>query len=196
MTNCLVLITGIGEAAYGFKSLRESVMWKHIEARYSDVVEIRYQPIMDKYAVVGKSLLDPLRLMFTPQGWEAEEHIRKRLHQIRGTYNEVDVLTHSLASWMIYKMDVRFENMYVVASPIGWCTAVSRWAVRVNIGTPKVSCKKLIYLYSKKDPVSMFPTRIGKYLVGDKNHTFETGTSHNLDEYLDYMSHLGYDVLI
>lgn len=188
MKRCLVFISGIAEKAYGKDTLVKCKEFKQkINKIYGQehIKEIHYQPIMDKFAFLGKSLLDPVRLLFSPTGWAAEKFVQKELQKLTSQYDEVDVITHSQGSWMVMKSNVKIRRCYNIANPIGWFAPLARWLVQLNIGKPKLVVDELFYIYSTSDLVSKRPPKIEKKWTcrAEKVTVINTETVHDLDKY-------------
>ncbi len=193
MKRCLVLISGISSHAYGLEQIcTQKHFYRKIVEKYgrNHIYEIDYQKIMDRHALLMKSILDPLRLMFSPDGWAAERHVNDELQKFNERYDEVDVLTHSQGSWMVLKANAHIHNAYIIASPIGWFAPIARTMVRMNVGTPKLIVDNLFYIYSTKDLVSKQPPEIkGKWSFHAKNiQVIDTKTIHDLRKYLIALS--------
>lgn len=193
MKRCLVFITGISDNAYGIEqACQEKVFWRKMVAKYGrdHIHEINYQTILDKYAFAFKSLLDPVRLVMMPKGWRAEKFVQLELIRFNTLYDEVDVISHSLGSWIVLKCRAFIHNLYLIASPIGWIAPIARSFVQLNVGTPKVIVDNLFYIYSESDPVSENPPIIeGKWrLKANKLEVINTETVHDLRKYLVYLN--------
>lgn len=189
MKKCLVFLTGISDAAYGIEQVsKKKLLWNKLVNKYGrqHIYEIDYQKILDKHAFAFKSLMDPVRLVMLPKGWRAEKYVQDELQRLNKIYDEVDVISHSLGSWIVLKCKAFIHNLYLVASPIGWIAPLARTFVQLNVGRPKVVVDNLFYIYSESDPVSMNPPTIeGKWrLKADKLQVIDTGTSHDLQKYL------------
>lgn len=193
MKRGLVLLGGISDHEY----MREQVasvksVHKNLIDKYGacHIHAIDYQPIMDKNAIICKSLLDPARLILEPNGWRAQAYVEGELKRLCKIYDQVDVISHSQGSWMILKCDVKVHNLYLIASPIGFCTFIGRNIVQMNVGNPKIKVDNLYYSYSKEDPVSQFPPEIkGKWALGAKHiEVINSGTTHDLTKYLVYLN--------
>lgn len=188
MKKCLALIGGVSDHDYMLDNLVQcKSLWRKLLAKYGreHIYNVRYQDIMDKHALLMKSVLDPVRLMLTPNGWAAERHVDSFLKDLEGKYDEVDVITHSQGSWMVLKADVKLNKLWNIANPIGWFAPLARTMVRLNIGKPKVKVKELFYIYSSEDFVSKKPPRIkGKWtLDATKIHTIDAKTIHDAKKY-------------
>jgi hypothetical protein len=189
MKRCLILVGGISDHAYGLDQLCEyKTFYQKMVKKYGrqHIYEIDYQKIMDKYAFAFKSLMDPVRLVMMPKGWRAEKFVEKELQRYASMYDEVDVISHSLGSWILPKCKVILNNLYLIASPLGWFTPTARKFVQLNVWNPKVRPKNLYYIYSTKDPISSHPPKLdGKWsMKSDHLEIIDTGTSHDLRKYL------------
>lgn len=195
MRRCLVLLGGISDHAYMKQQISQvTTVHKQLINKYgaTHIHEVNYQPIMDKHAVIAKSLLDPARLVINPDGWKAQAYVEGELKRLCSIYDEVDVISHSLGSWMILKCNVKINNLFLIASPIGFSTFIARNIVQMNVGTPKIRVQNLLVGYSKNDLISCFPPEISKKnkwgLGADYIEVRETGTSHGIDKYLVYLN--------
>ncbi len=191
---CLVLISGIAGDAYGKKELeKHEDIYKSLVYKYGEenIIDIDYQPIMDRGAILGNTLLDPLRLLLNPNGWAAQKFVNDRLKEITATYEIVDVMTHSLGSWMVLKAKVNIHKLILIASPIGFAGVLGRHTVRANIWSPSIVVNKLYYVYSTNDPVSCFPplnihgSKWG--CKSDQVYLLNSHTGHGLGDYINYM---------
>lgn len=193
MQKCLVLLGGISDHAYMKQQLTQvPTVYKQLMNKYgaTHIHEINYQPIMDKHAILAKSLLDPARLVINPDGWKAQSYVECEMKRLCSIYDQVDVISHSLGSWMILKCDVKINSLHLIASPIGFSTFIARNIVQMNVGTPKIKCKNLYYSYSSNDLVSCFPPAIqGKWKLGSTYcEVRNTGTPHDFTRYLIYLN--------
>ena len=195
MMRGLVLLGGISDHEY----MREQVasvksVHKNLIDKYGacHIHTIDYQPLMDKHAILFKSLLDPARLVLNPNGWRAQAYVEGELKRLCKIYDQVDVISHSLGNWLVSKCNVKLNNLYMIANPIGFCTLIGRNIVRLDIGTPKVTCNSLFYAYSKQDLVSCKPPEITKSnrwgLKSNYLEVIETGTHHDVTKYLTYIN--------
>jgi hypothetical protein len=189
MKRCLIIVGGISDHAYGIEQLcKQKVIWKRLINKYGrdHIYEIDYQKIMDKYAFAFKSLLDPVRLTLMPKGWRAEKFVEKELQRYASLYDEVDVISHSLGSWILPKCNVRLNNLYLIASPLGWFTPLARGFVKLNVWSPKVKPNKLFWICSKNDPISNHPPELkGKWTMGANYVEYiDSGTTHDLGKYM------------
>jgi predicted alpha/beta hydrolase family esterase len=192
---CLVLVSGIAGQAYSLKELKKNeVIYSKLVKRYGEdnIIEIDYQPIMDRHAILGDTILDPIRLLINPDGWAAERFVEVSLQNICKEYPTVNVITHSLGSWIILKCNAKINNLTLIASPIGFAGILGRHTVRLNIGKPKLKVFRLNYIWSSNDPVSCFPPKFdinGKWgLDATYMINVNTRTGHSLGEYLEYIS--------
>lgn len=190
----LVLISGISDKAYSLSEImKHDDVAKTLTYKYGidNIIEIDYQPIMDQAAILGDTLLDPLRLLMNPNGWRAENYVRETLNNICTQYETVDVMTHSLGSWIILKCNAKINKLILIASPIGFAGIIGRESVRLNIWKPKLEAFRMYTLYSKNDPVSCFPPvnrETSKWRCGsDLYHEYDTKTGHGLDQYLSWI---------
>lgn len=189
MKRCCVLITGVSDHAYGLEQLCSyKTFYKKMVEKYGreHIYEIDYQKIMDKYAFAFKSLMDPVRLVMMPKGWRAEKFVEDELQRYTSLYDEVDVISHSLGSWIVLKANVKINNLYLIASPVGWFTPAARGFVQLNVWSPKIRPENLYWIYSKNDPISSHPPEMkGRWLMKSKHHELiDTGTVHDLRKYL------------
>jgi hypothetical protein len=190
----LVLISGIAGEAYGTTELKKhKEVYKALCYKYGEenIIDIDYQPILDRHAFLGDTLLDPLRLLLNPNGWAAERYVAETLAQITTQYDKVDVMTHSLGSWIVLKCKAKINKLILIASPIGFSGILGRHTVRANIWSPKIETLKLHFVYSTNDPVSCFPPQhIEDSKWGCKCGIFKqvnSGTGHGLGDYLEYL---------
>jgi len=191
---CLVLIGGVSEYAYLLEQIIKcKALWNYFVGKYErdHIYNLNYQPIMDKHALVMKSIFDPIRLILTPNGWAAERYVNETLQKLSQEYEEVDVISHSQGSWMVMKADVKLNNLWNFANPIGWFSPLARTAVRINIGKPKVEVKNLYYIYSSKDLISKRPPEIkGKWTCkADYIEVIDTYTSHDMRDYISKINY-------
>jgi len=189
MKKGLVFITGISDRPYGIEQIcQQKEFWRKIVNKYGreHIHEINYQDIMDKYAFAFKSLLDPVRLVMMPKGWRAERFVAQELIRLSSIYEELDVITHSLGSWIVLKANVKVHNLYLIASPIGWTLPAGRTFVQLNIGNPRIVADNLFYIYSDSDFISKYPPVIeGKWtLKADNVRVINTKTVHDLRKYI------------
>lgn len=184
----LVLVGGISDHSYMKDQIKESNLSKEIECYYPNIIEIDYQHILDKYAVCFKSLGDPLRLMLTPFGREAQTYVEKSLQMIQHKYTHIDLMSHSQGSWMTMKCNVEVKNYFCIANPIGFSGIIGRTAVHLNIGKPKIRAKRFYNIFSSKDLVSCFQPRDQKWDVGKAVSKYiDTETGHGLKDYCDVL---------
>lgn len=191
---CLVLISGIAGEAYSLEEIKKNVeVYRLLCYKYGEknLIEIDYQPIMDRHAILGDTLLDPFRLLLNPNGWAAERYVIESLRQITKDYTKVDVMSHSLGSWIVLKANVTINKLILIASPIGFSGILGRHTVRTNIWKPKIEVLRLYYVYSTNDLVSCFPPKnIENSKWGCKCGIFKQincHTGHGLGQYLDYL---------
>ncbi len=193
----LVLITGIAEKDYGMSTVRKHKYYKTLRVIYDEIVEIPYQLILDKHALAFKTTLDPARMVLTRKGRKVVEYVENRLHRLHRLGFDIDIMSHSLGSWITLKCNVKVKNLILLAPPPGWATPFLRLVVKMNVGTPRIRAATMLWLYSKKDPVSKCPPKESKkYNVGRDNYWIETGTSHNMKRYLSYMQLKGIERLL
>lgn len=200
---CLVLISGVSEEAYLERDLKSNKeLYNQMIKLYGDgnIFNIDYQPILDRHALIGKSILDPLRYALTPNGWIAEDFIEEFLNDLQLHYREIDVISHSMGSWLIYKCDANINKLINLANPIGFFTFFARTAVRMNLHTPRINAKELFYIYSEKDLICKNkPRKIeGTKWAANASHVevIETGTGHNAKDYLDFLFKKRKDIFI
>lgn len=189
MESCLVLIGGVSDHAYLLDQLTQCKhLWRKLVGKYGrqHIYNLEYQHIMDRHAIMMKSILDPVRLALTPNGWAAERYVEDYLKDLSYKYDKIDVITHSQGSWMIMKTDVKLNTLWNIANPIGWFAPIARMMVQMNIWSPKVEVNNLFYLYSTEDFVSKRPPKIkGKWTCkADYVEVIDTKTSHDARKYL------------
>lgn len=200
---CLVLLSGVSEEAYLKANLEANKpLYEQMVKLYGEdnIFNIDYQPILDRHALFFKSILDPIRYALTPNGWIAEEFIEEFLNDLELHYREIDVISHSMGSWLIYKCDAKINKLINLANPIGFFTFFARTAVRMNLHIPRINTEELFYIYSKKDLICKNKPRKIEGTKWDakasKVEVIETGTGHDAREYLDYLFNNRKDIFI
>ena len=184
----LVLVSGISDHSYMREELKKSKLYDELSQTYNNIIDVDYQHIMDKYAICFKSLGDPLRLMFTPFGHDAQKHVERSLQTLKMFHGKIDVMSHSQGSWMTMRCNVDVNNYYCIASPIGFAGVIGRTAVQLNIGSPKIRAKRFYNIFSSKDFVSSHMPRDLRWDVGNSvTRYIDTGTSHSLVEYAEVL---------
>lgn len=188
MSRALVMIGGIGTKAYMMDKFLPVLGDSDILRRYDYIEEIDYQPILDDHAIVMKKLLDPVRMLLTQKGERSINYVQRRVKELSEQYDHIDLVTHSQGCWIGYRCDVKVDNFVCIANPIGFKLFVGAASVRLNIGTPKLSCNRILYLYSFMDYVSCdIPHNMNKWLCSAKDVTIlDTGTGHDVSEYLEW----------
>jgi hypothetical protein len=203
----LVVVAGISNQNHAMY-VRDAVIGnttfkRFIDSKYDKVVYLPYQDILDKHAIIAKTLLDPLRLKLYPK---AQAEIITRFETIikylQSEGHTVDILAHSLGCWITAKLDVQVDRVIHMGSPIGWKFPLGRFIVRNDIAftawsKPKLKCNMFFNLYSSKDIVGNKPVLPANPKWGyDSKVHFELNskTSHDADKYIEFLKDRRYVV--
>lgn len=181
----LVLISGISKEDYGLEEFNKSCLCDKLRTRYDQIVEIRYQHIMDRDTHWFKTFGDPFRLLWSDNGHLAQKHVNEELKNITAAYEVVDVLTHSLGSWMVMKVPTRINKLINIANPLSWVGLLGGWIVRKDIGEVKLSANWTYYINSYTDMVSCWKPR--KDPIKPITYIRAPWKFHPLDAYLDFI---------
>ncbi len=185
----LVLISGISKHDYGMEEFNKSCLYDKLKDRYSSVIEIRYQHIMDKDAHWFKTFGDPFRLLWSDNGHKAQEHVNRELKRIAESNVTVDVLTHSLGSWMVMKVPTRVNKLINIANPLSWIGLFGGWLVRKDIGEVKLGANMTYYINSYTDAVSCWHPR--KDPITPIKYIRAPWKFHPMDAYLKFICEPG-----
>lgn len=189
MGRTLILVGGISDHAYMKEAIQKTNLWGNLCELYTDIIEIDYQKVMDRHALLFKSLLDPVRLLMSPDGWAAERYMNKVLTEVISHKVKVDLMSHSQGSWMTMKMPIKVENYFCVANPIGFKGFIGRKTVQMNISVPKIISKRHYMVYSNNDLISCdIPFNKKLWGTGKIVEYLETGTKHDMVEYADWLN--------
>lgn len=200
----LIVIPGISDknnALYMQDAINSNRTFKRfVDSKYEKVVHFTYQDILDRHAIVAKTLLDPVRFRFYPK---AKAEIITRLETIINFLkiegHDVDILAHSLGCWISAKAKVQVDRVIHMGSPIGWVGPVGRFFVRQDIASafwtkPPLTCNKFFNLYSENDFVGKHPVLSDpKWGYGAAiKQEFNTLTKHDGDQYVEFLKEKRY----
>lgn len=197
-----ILIIGVGISDvntqnYGQDAIDNNIPFKkYLNQRYEKIIYFKYQDILDKHAVFAKTLLDPARFVFKVKAQkEILNNFERLVKRLQAEGYIVDLFAHSLFCWVSAKAKVELDTVIHAGSPIGWITPGLRFIVRFDICKPSwvkpaLSTNHFFNLYSVRDPVGNKPNFNAnpKWAFQSKvNLELHTNTTHNWNEYVDYL---------
>jgi len=199
-----VLIVGVGISNvhndnYGQLDLIANYpLRKELEKKYDKIVYFKYQQYLDKGALIGHKILDPIRWKFR---FIQRKKILTNFEFVVKSYQaegfEVDLLAHSLFCWISSNAKVHLNKAIHCGSPVGFVTPFARFLVRNDIATfgwsrPPMRCDEFINLYSTHfgEPVGHRPNIPDnpKWAYGALNRAeFNTYQNHDFKNYLRHI---------
>lgn len=141
--------------------------------------------------MLGSKLSDPvkLRLSCGLRG-DIKKEIENTLLKAKDT--QKTIIAHSQGTIETLISEFYADMIVLCGSPLGFCTPYGRWSMQNTVhrfpwSKPKAKCRRLVYLYSSKDPVSMFPPSIkdlSKYVEFQEVVYLDTNLSHDFSDFL------------
>jgi len=179
----LIIITGIGESAYGIDCLKKTGVYPLAAEYYDCIKEIDYQPILDRRNMCFKTLGDPIKYMLSPKSHKVREFIEAETKQLLRNSDEVDLLTHSLGGWISEELHIKVHNWYSLASAVGWFLPFGRMMIDLRIQKPNIKYDYRYWVFSEKDLVASTPP------FKDKNYNINTEfikivSPHDMEKYV------------
>ena len=182
MEKVLVVVTGISAKGYGLHDLTLTGIYEHLKKKYTKIIEIDYQPILDKHAMCFKSLLDPVRYVTSSKSRKVRKYVEETINKLSEDY-DIDLLTHSLGGWILEECKVKVNTWFNLASAVGWFLPIGRSIINVRISNPNIEFNKRYWVYSEKDLVSCSPP-INHSRFSRSTEFIKINSPHDLSKYL------------